>query len=208
MNDGEHTGGDAPIKRGPGRPPKTAHGGESEVRKDRAMEDRHVTENRELSDAQRIAEFEAKFMESVLPTLPPIPGMHTFWASTTHNQQTVASLVRLGYKPVKKSDVPGWDLAGTLATGEYAGCIGMNEMIAFMLPLDLYQAYMEINHHKRPLSEEEKLKANLAHMNETARTKGGAVLGVGEGFDQFARRRETPDFTDPRWRPQNDYGVN
>lgn len=214
MNDGQHDG-DAPIKRGPGRPPsvskqpqRLASPDASEIRKDRAMEDRKVTENRELSDAERIAEFESKFMESVLPTLPPIPGMHTFWASTTHNQQTVASLVRLGYRPVKKSDVPGWDLAGTLATGEYAGCIGMNEMIAFMLPLELYQAYMEINHHKRPLSEEEKLKNTIAAHSETARTKGGSVLGVGDGFDQFAQRRETPDFTDPRWRPTNQHGVN
>lgn len=207
-DDEDELGQDAPVKRGPRGPEKTAKRGASDQsRTDRATQNRATTERRDLSDAQRIAEFESKFMESVLPTLPVPDGFHPFWASTTHQQQTIASLVRLGYRPMKKSDVPGWDLAGTIGTGEYAGCIGMKEMIAFMLPLELYQAYMEINHHKRPLQEEEKLKANLSAMNETARTKGGAVLGVGDGFDNFGKKRETPDFTDPRWRPENQHGA-
>lgn len=210
MNDGEHQGGDAPIKRGPGRPKSAerhASHADTEVRKDRAMENREATQNREISDEERIAEFRAKFMESVLPTLPTPPGMHPFWASTTHQQQTIASLIRMGYKPMKKSDIPGWDLATSIDTGEYAGCVGMKEMIAFMLPMVLYQEYMKINHHERPLQEEEKLKANLSSLNETARSKGGAVLGVGDGFDNFGRQRETPDFTDPKWRPRDQYGV-
>lgn len=207
MNDDGKQGDDAPIKRGPGRP-RIAQRDDSDSRKDRAMDDRKVTANRELTDKERIAEFRAKFMESVLPNLPAPPGMHPFWASTTHQQQTIASLVRMGYTPIRKSDIPGWDLATGIETGEYAGCIGMKEMIAFMLPEFLYQEYMMINHHERPLEEEDKLKANLAHMNETARTKGGAVLGVGDGFDNFGNRRETPDFTDPRWRPTNQHGVN
>lgn len=196
---------DETLKRGPGRPRKLTEHGESEERKDRAMEDRTVTERRELSDAQRIAEFEAKFMEAVLPTLPPIPGFHTIWLSATHNQDTIAQRIRLGYTMIKPSDLPGWDLAGTLQTGEYAGGVGMKEMIAFKLPDELYQAYMTINHVKRPMQEEEKLKANIAQQNETARSKGGAVLGVGDGFDQMGRYAETPDFLDPNWRPKPQY---
>jgi len=47
---------------------------------------------------------------------------------------------RAGYEPIKPEDVPGWEYA-TLKTGDWAGFIGVNEMLAFKLPMDLYGKY-------------------------------------------------------------------
>jgi len=46
----------------------------------------------------------------------------------------------MGYEPIKPEDVPGWEYA-TLKTGDWAGFIGVNEMLAFKLPMDLYGKY-------------------------------------------------------------------
>ena len=46
------------------------------ARRSRAMDDRAVTENRELSDDDRIQMFRDSFYQSALPDLPEIPGYH------------------------------------------------------------------------------------------------------------------------------------
>lgn len=190
--------GDEPIKRGPGRPPKADN-----MRGDRELEERSVTHNRELSDQERIAEFEQKFMESVLPSLPPKDGFHRVWLSTTHPQDTIPGRVRQGYRLLTKADLYGWNLVDQVGTGEYAGCVGTKEMIAAELPEEFFQAYMAINHHKRPMGEEERLKANVEKNNEGAQKKGGRVEVIGEGFGNLAAYVETPDFNDINWRPSN-----
>lgn len=127
------------------------------------------TANRErvLSDEERLDEFRKSFFQSVLPDLPPIPGYHVCWLTTTNPRDSIPGRVRLGYMPVKSEDVPGWEHAA-LKSGEYAGCISVNEMIAFKLPMHLYEAYMREAHHVQPLEEENKLSSVLEVIKEEA----------------------------------------
>jgi hypothetical protein len=75
--------------------------------------------------------------------------------------------MRLGFSPVTADDVPGWDYA-TMKTGDYAGCVGVNEMVAFKLPLTLYESFMKEAHHTQPLYEEEKLSSVIDVIREEA----------------------------------------
>ena len=122
---------------------------------------------RVLSDDERLDEFRKSFFQSVLPDLPPIPGYHVCWLTTTNPRDSIPGRIRLGYEPVKTEDVPGWEYA-TMKTGDYAGCIGVNEMIAFKLSMSLYEAYMREAHHTQPLYEEEKLSSVLEVIREQA----------------------------------------
>ena len=74
---------------------------------------------------------------AVLPDLPEIPGFHTFWATTTNSRDTVQNRLRMGYTFLRSSDFPGWD-AASIKTGEYAGVIGQNEMIAMKIRLAIW----------------------------------------------------------------------
>lgn len=129
---------------------------DSGVRKDRGMVDRSVTQNRVLTDDERLREFRQMSFQSALPDIPPIEGFHVCWLTTENPRDPIHGRIRLGYEPVTPTDIPGWEHAA-LKSGEWEGCIGVNEMVAFKLPLDLYEAYMRENHHTQPLYEEGKL---------------------------------------------------
>lgn len=168
---------------------------QSGVRADRHTQDRAVTQNRELSDDERVAEFRQQFFQSALPDLPKIPGYHVCWLTTENPRDPIHARVRLGYEPIRDSDIPGWEHA-SLKTGEWAGCIGVNEMIAFKLPLALYEEYMRINHHEQPLAEEEKLNSALRQVQEEAAraSKGAVELELEEGTAQLGIAPEPPPF--------------
>ena len=139
-----------------------------EGRRNRAMEDRAVTEDRTLSNDERVAMFRQQFFQSALPDLPKIPGWHLCWLTTTNPRDSIQTRIRLGYEPVKPEDVPGWEYA-TIKTGDWAGFIGVNEMLAFKLPQELYERFMEEAHHNAPLREEEKLADTARFLEENAR---------------------------------------
>ncbi len=140
----------------------------SKARQPRTASNRQsANEARVLSDEERLDEFRKSFFQSVLPDLPPIPGYHVCWLTTTNPRDSIPGRVRLGYEPVQAKDIPGWEYA-SMKTGEYAGCIGVNEMLAFKLPMSLYEAYMREAHHTQPLFEEEKLSSVLDTIREEA----------------------------------------
>jgi hypothetical protein len=51
-----------------------------EGRENRAMEDRAVTQNREVTEDERVEMFRQQFFQSSLPDLPKIPGWHMLLA--------------------------------------------------------------------------------------------------------------------------------
>lgn len=169
--------------------------GQSRARADRRMDDRKVTQDRELSDDQRVAEFRQRFFQSVLPDLPHIPGYHVCWLTTNNPRDPIHSRMRLGYEPIKESDIPGWENV-SIKTGDWAGCIGVNEMVAFKLPLELYEQYMYINHHEQPLAEEEKLSSAIRAMEEEAKraSRGAAELELEAGTAELGRAPAPPPF--------------
>ena len=154
-------------------------------RNSRAMEDRAVTENREISDNERVEMFRQQFFQSSLPDLPKLPGYHVCWLTTTNPRDSIHMRIRLGYEPVKPEDVPGWEYA-TLKTGDWVGHIGVNEMLAFKLPISLYQMYMKEAHHDAPLREEEKLTDASEFMEQQAKAnksqlyKGDGIAEIGQ----------------------------
>jgi hypothetical protein len=144
-------------------------------RQNRAAADRHATENRAISDDERLEMFRMQLYNDHLPNIPDIPGYHVCWLTTTNKSDTIQQRIRLGYELIRAEDVPGMELV-TQKTGDYAGCIGVNEMIAAKLPLSLYYRYMQEAHHDAPLREEEKLEETAQLMRDQAERSGGRLL--------------------------------
>lgn len=159
----------------------------AENRESRAMQDRAVVESRELTEDERVEMFRQNFFQSALPDLPKLPGWHLCWLTTTNPRDSIQTRLRLGYEPVKPEDVPGWEYA-TLKTGDWAGFIGVNEMLAFKLPASLYEKFMREAHHDAPLREEEKLTDTAEFMEQQARASKSR-LDMGDGMSGLAERR-------------------
>lgn len=161
-------------------------------RQSRAMTDRPVTESRMLSEDDRVAAFRQSFFQNALPDLPPIPGFHLIWLSTMSDRDPIHARLRLGYELVRAEEIPGWEHA-SIKTGEYHGCIGVNEMVAAKLPESLYQRFMAINHNDEPNKEAAKLTEVAERIREQARRKG-AEVEIEDGIAQLRENRRTPVF--------------
>lgn len=157
-------------------------------RQSRDMEDRQVTENREVTDDDRLEMFRAQLFNDALPDLPNIPGYHMCWLTTTNPRDPIHRRIQLGYEPIKASEVPGMEFA-SIKTGEWAGMIGVNEMIAFKLPETLYQRFMQEAHHDAPLREENKLAETAEIMRQQAEGSGSTLF---EGDGLMEMREHNP----------------
>lgn len=162
-------------------------------RADRASEDRPATENREVTEDERVEMFRSQFSQSALPDLPKIPGWHMCWLTTNNPRDSIAMRIRLGYEPVKASDIPGWEFA-TQKTGEYAGFIGINEMLAFKLPQTLYEKFMLEAHHDAPMREDEKLTSTVDFLKQQATAAGGDII-EGDGIASLRESVDRPSFS-------------
>jgi hypothetical protein len=158
------------------------------TRVDRAAQDRPATENREVTDDERLEMFRQQFFQSSLPDLPKIPGWHMCWLTTTNPRDSIQMRIRLGYQPVKPEDIPGWEYAA-LKTGDWMGFIGVNEMLAFKLPMSLYEKYMLEAHHDAPMREEEKLTDTAEFMANQA-SASRARLDQGDGNTELGQKRK------------------
>jgi hypothetical protein len=159
-----------------------------DIRNSRTMTDRAVTQNREVTEDERVEMFRQQFFQSSLPDLPKLPGWHACWLTTTNPRDSIHMRIRLGYEPIKPEDVPGWEYA-TLKTGDWAGLIGVNEMLAFKLPMSLYQKYMKEAHHDAPLREEEKLTDTAEFLEQQARVSKSRI-DMGDGNKEIGQNRE------------------
>lgn len=172
--------------------------GSEDSRADRHSQTRSVKKNRNLSDSKRLDMFRRQFFQSSLPDLPKIKGFHVCWLTTTNPRDPIHGRMRLGYTPITLKEVPGFE-AMAIKTGEYSGCIGVNEMIAFKLPLHLYKAYMREAHHIQPLQEESKLRNAVESANEDLARQGlGRKTRIveEEGNAELGRHRRSPDFAE------------
>jgi hypothetical protein len=144
-------------------------------RQPRETQDRRTTQNREISEDDRLAMFRMQLYNDALPNIPDIPGYHVCWLTTTNNGDTIQHRLRLGYELIRAEDVPGMELV-TMKTGEYVGCVAVKEMIAAKLPLSLYYRYMQEAHHDAPMREENKLEETAQLMREQAERSGGRLV--------------------------------
>lgn len=144
-------------------------------RETRGTSDRAVTENREITEDDRLEMFRNQLFNDALPDLPDVPGYHLCWLTTTNPRDPIHRRMQLGYEPVKPEEVPGMEYA-SIKTGEWSGFIGVNEMLAFKLPLSLYEKFMQEAHHNAPLREEDKLAEVAEMMREQAARAGAAII--------------------------------
>ena len=164
-------------------------------RRDRAIDDRSVTERAELSDDLRVEYFRKQFQDAALPTIPDIPGYHVCWLTTTNPRDTIQSRLRMGYEPIRASDVVGWEYP-SLKTGEYEGFVGVNEMIACKIRMDLYQRMMEAVHHDAPRAEEERMAETARAIKERLMSGSGAEPQIyeGDGYEELRKSPSRPRF--------------
>lgn len=159
-------------------------------REDRQAQDRTVTQNRDLSEDDRLEMFRQQLFNDALPDLPRIDGYHVCWLTTTNPRDSIHRRMQLGYEPVRASEVPGMEYA-SLKTGEYAGMIGINEMVAFKLPMSLYQRFMQEAHHEAPLREETKLN-DVADNIRAQAERSGSRVEVDEGIEDLRHAAPRP----------------
>lgn len=156
-------------------------------RADRSMDDRKVTEDREVTDDDRLEMFRQQLFNDALPDLPDIPGFHVCWLTTTNPRDPIHRRMQLGYQPITSAEAKGLDYA-TAKTGEWQGFIAVNEMLAFKLPMKLYLAYMDEAHHQAPAREQGKLTDTTDFLRQQAEAKGAKV----EAFDGVEDLRNSP----------------
>ncbi len=151
---------------------------------------------RTLSTEDRLELFRNRFRQARLPDLPPIPGFHVCWASTTNPSDSIHHRMRLGYELIKAEDIPGYEYV-SIKTGDWVGAVGVNEMLAMKLPDELYQLYMQEAHHNEPNRMDEALRANLESLSEGAKRDGGKLI-EGDGMRELRERRspQAPVFAD------------
>ena len=156
-------------------------------RQSRGSEDRHVTQNRELTEADRLEMFRTTIFQDALPDLPEIPGYHVCWLTTTNPRDTVHRRMRLGYTPVLAEDVAGFFPPDSfIKGGQFDGMIAVNEMVAMKIATSLYLKFMQEAHHDAPLREEEGLKSRFEEIAENVTSAGGRI-DAGDGIEDMGK---------------------
>lgn len=162
---------------------------------DRATADTERTnlDGTALSMAERKARLRSEWSQDILPPVTGNPEYHYIWLSTTNSADPIYRRLQLGYELVKLTEFPEMAQQHGVSAGEFAGCISINEMILAKIHTELFHELMLINHHERPLQEEELLKANAVPDEEDS---NGRPLGMieGDGIKKMGVRVRAPGF--------------
>ncbi len=168
-------------------------------RSSRAAQNRAVKGNRNQTDAIRTDLFRQMHAQAALPNLPPIPGYHVCWLTSTNTKDSLAMRMRLGYEPIKPEELVGFGEFAVGQGGTVNGLVHVNEMVAFKLPLHIYQEYMQYAHHDAPAEQDSMLTNTASEIAQKLR-KRGMNPDIGEGIDEDGlvskmASIEAPDFT-------------
>jgi hypothetical protein len=153
-----------------------------------------VDDGMELSQEERDQMLRDDAMQNMLPNPPKRPGVHYFWAAMAlQGGASIAWYQRLGYRPVKYEEMRGWaDANMRSASGEYAGCITVNEMLLMQCSESDYQRYMRIVHHEKPNEEAGRVKdmieAMKADVGEQNVRRPDGVKPSEDGFAAMERQ--------------------
>ena len=161
-------------------------------RDQREGEQREFAQNRELISAERLEMFRESFNQEVLPKLPDIPGFHVCWLTTTNPRDSIPHRLRMGYELIKADSIPEWNYP-SLKTGEFAGMVMINEMIAARIPVELHHMYMKEAHYDAPARERQKLTDTLDQIKMAAEGTKGMVIEE-SGMEALRRSAAIPTF--------------
>lgn len=164
------------------------------TRASRASQDRPATEDREFTDAERLDMFRQATAQAILPDIPPIPGYHVVWLTSANPKDTLHARKRQGYSPVTSEDVKGYEFVSDKGT-ESDGLIRVNEMVAFKLPIHLYNLYMRELHHDEPFRQEGRITDGVARIKAEMRGAGGDA-DEGDGVEAL---RKLDSVRTPEW---------
>lgn len=171
---------------------------DASTRGSRADEDksREEEDGTSLTMEQRKQLLRKEWQADLLPEIRDEKGYwHYCWLSTNNTADPIYRRLKMGYELVKYDAMKSLGIQNQITAGEFAGCVSINEMILSRIPLELYREIMLINHHERPMGEEELLKANaLNGIDEEDRD--GRKLGqvIGDGLNNLGSRVRTPNF--------------
>lgn len=185
----EHIG----IGKGPAATDSRLKRPADEARSSRSMDDRQFTDDRELKDPVRMESKRDEFLANILPNPPEIPGFKMIWLSTTHSADTIPERMRRGYSPVKLEEIPGFD-AWQIKSGDWAGYIGVREMLLFKIPVEMWAEDMTYVHHTAPLAEEQGIRDSIAGIKNELED-GRATVAVSKGLQQLGQAVRKPKFT-------------
>lgn len=148
------------------------------------------------SPMERRRSFRDEWTQEALPRLPKLDGWHLCWLSTTNQWDPISRRIRMGYTAVKPEELPGYEHL-TQKSGQWEGCVGINEMILFKIPQTLFQQIMTEFHHDQPLDEESSIKNKTEAWSEGLRDSDGTPLVELEPDMQTLGRRprRNPTFT-------------
>lgn len=166
---------------------------------DRILGDRENQE-RDITDEERLEMFRLAMFQNQLPALPHMPGWHPCWLTTANPRDSIQGRLRLGYQLIRPEEVPGWE-HNVLTSGQYTGCIGINEMVAAKLPMRLYEMYMTEAHHNQPLAEEGRLRSTLDAVREAQGKTQVYLEGGMAALGQNPRRAHFEEIHGPRRAP-------
>lgn len=97
-----------------------------------------------------------EFEQTALPTPPKLAGYHLCWLTANSRYDPLNRRHKLGYRPVRKSEMPGFD--PTVGVGgllkDFDAYVTCNELVLHKLPEALYQRMMTHYHHDKPLQEQ------------------------------------------------------
>jgi hypothetical protein len=167
-------------------------------REDRAMNDRAITQRRQLTDGERVELLKRANFQSSLPNLPRIPGYHVCWVSTTHPSDTPQGREQLGYSFIAREEVPEFTYTDQ-KSADFPGVVTWREMVGMKIPLSTYQLFMEELHHNEPARSEESIYNEALQAGETAAQaakRGGKMRApvVEAGTEELGQARDAPNF--------------
>lgn len=168
-------------------------GGAPDVRGDRGVNDEIEPDQRISTDDEFEKFLEDEFTQTALPNPPALQGYHLAWLTTTSQYDSVQKRQRLGYTPVRQSEMPGFDASNGQSLAGYDGYVNCNEMVLFKIPMDRYQQIMAFYHHKKPLQEEEGI---VGKFNEQGQRLGDQDDGIDAMEREMnAKRNKVPTFS-------------
>jgi len=167
------------------------------VRADRGSADlsRTQSDGTAFSLEERRKMIRNEWKQEVLPTPTPIPGFHLCWLSTNSKVDPIHNRMRLGYTPVKASEVYGMDKF-SMKDGEWSGFISCNEMVLFKIEEEMYQSIMAEFHHHMPMEYEVGMRERIEEQNEQEDSNGRKLGRIeGDGFEELGRAKRVPIFS-------------
>jgi len=102
--------------------------------------------------------------------------------------------LRMGYELIQADEMPGFEYAKQVS-GDYPGCILLNEMVAAKIRIELYADYMRIAHHEEPLAQASSINRDLMAGAAQIAEGGKSQMTIGSGTKALSVDPGCPDFS-------------